>query len=823
VLKNYWEVLFKAAPFGAFLVVAACLALSPHDLSGTWSGSASRYLLGYLCISFAVLGFIRWYFPRKQNLALVFCSGIFLFVAAGFMQVLSVIFVVTSCGCLGLLIKQLLNFDIEQPHFIASTIIGATIYILLFNALISTPVHYQLLYVVIFSLPIIAVLRSCALMQLLSTSAQWQLGRINNELQPAGRKSFFTFILVFTCIAAYILFPTVNSDENSVHLAVWTQFNAKAFFNIAPEIQIWSAAPITLALAHGILSLLSGADAKGALNLLLLLFLLGAISKLLRLLDINRTEKLALVTLFLSTPLLAFAVVGLQTDLFLALMLCTGCALLIDLIESYRITTAIAVIFVGALALSSKLPAVTIAGCLFIGVIYATLKNDAYKNWSHRVWIAIVACLLVGAAVAFLPYIRAYMITGNPVFPLYNAIFKSEFADATNFKDLRWTKGATLASFKGLFFDSESFVEADNNFVGGFQYFLLAPIALATVILLRIKHMGLLLLLSLCYLLPLFFSLQYLRYFFAAMPLLSVLIGLLYLVGKKDGAYRKWLSASLYATTLINFIFLPGICWIFFVSPFSFLSEKNREQAVEIFMPEQQLNREINKMKANPTVLFAINRAWGATLSGQPIYNAWGGKGYRRTLQEWGSVDELRDALKKWHVDFVYWDQKSSYKINDWRKNLIRDLLSTYGKPVIQNGAVIAFTIADSPISYHEIFSYNNFPALDDFRVVGAPQIEGQSIKIGKQDVLSKSINLSAFNSFKYSVEFSCEAVTDSFVAHIDFGNGDVYYKLLNCHEGVVSYTETGLIPVGTRESAVALSVSAEQPIRVHKLSLAGH
>lgn len=137
------------------------------------------------------------------------------------------------------------------------------------------------------------------------------------------------------------------------------------------------------------------------------------------------------------------------------------------------------------------------------------------------------------------------------------------------------------------------------------------------------------------------------------MPLLSVLIGILYRFGKKDGAYRKWLSASFYATTFINFVFFSGICWMFFVSQFSFLSEKNREKAIEMFMPEQQANREINKIKPDATVLFAINRAWGATLSGLPIYNAWRGRRYRKTIQKWGTVDEFRNALKEPNVDFI--------------------------------------------------------------------------------------------------------------------------------------------------------------------------
>jgi hypothetical protein len=823
VTKRYWESLLKAATFAAFFILVTCLSLSSHELSGTWSGSASRYFLGYLSAVVALYGLIRCFLPNRKNLALLVCAITFLFLAAGLFQVVSAIFVLLSCTCLGILIRYFFKFDAGRPYFIASTIIGAAVYILFFNVFLSVPIHYQFVYICIFSLPILLLLRVSALVHLMFRTLQVNFVRANRLLQLVEQRSFIVFLFMFTFVASYILFPTINSDENVVHLSVWAQFSANAFFTISPETQVWSAAPITLALIHGILSQLSGADAKGALNLILLVLLLGAIFRMLKTLGISRSEKLALVTLFLSTPLLTFTLMGLQTDLFLALLLGTACVLLIDLIDHFYISTAMAAILIGSIALSAKLPSIIIAGPVLICVIYAALKSKKYQRWGYGVWLKIIICLGVAAAVAFLPYVRAYLVTGNPVFPLYNEIFKSEFFDVTNFKDRRWTNGATLSSYYGLFFNSEKFIESESNFVGGFQYFLLFPIAIVALIALRIKNMGLLLFLSLCYLLPMFFSLQYLRYFFVAFPLLSVLIGVLYLLGYKSGLYRKWLSAIFYVIAVMNFVFLPGVFWLFSISPFSLVIAEKRTMLVEEFMPEQQLNREINKIKPAATVLFALERPFGATLAGTPIYNSWYANGYRKAIEQWGTADDVRQALNKWDVDFVYWDQKQIYSVSDKQRNAVRELLLIYGKPAIQAGTMVAFTIANSPIDYQNIFAYNEFPSLDGFSLSGAPKVDNGSIIMGNEDQLNKSIDLGSYNYFKYSVEFSCEKEADSFVAHIDFGNGNVYYKLIGCHEGVVSYSEVGLIPVGTKESTVVVSVHTEQSIKVHKLSLVGN
>jgi hypothetical protein len=576
-----------------------------------------------------------------------------------------------------------------------------------------------------------------------------------------------------------------------------------------------------VAVIHGVLSVLSGGDAKGAFNLLLLSLLLGGLFKLLELVYISRTEKLALATLFITTPLVALTLVGLQTDLFLALMLCTAAVLLVDLLEKFRISTAVAAVFVGSLALSVKLPGLTIAGPVLVGVIYAGLQNKFDKGLSPGMWLKIVSCLLIAAALAFLPYVRAYLFTGNPVFPLYNEIFKSEFFDPINFKDLRWDNGATLSSFYGLFFNSTLFLEADNNFVGGFQYFLLAPIGIAASIFLRIKRLYIIIIMSLLYVFPIFLSLQYLRYFFAALPLLSILIASLYLFGKEDGLYRKWLSATLYVIAFVNFVFMPGICWLFFNSPFAFLSAEKKKQAIWEVMPEQQLNHEINKLKRNATVLFAFDRPFGATLAGSPIYNGWYANAYSKAIKNWNTAEDVRNALKIWNIDYVYWDQKKSYSVADTQQNYLREVLITHGKPILQVGSIIAFSIAKPVLAYQEVFSYSKFTSLDSFKVTGGlPQIDMESIKLSKQDMLTTSVDLSAFTHFKYAVEFSCDTATDAFVAHIDWGNGFRYRKLLGCHEGLVSFAETGLIPTTTKEVEVSLSGRTEQSIKVHKLSL---
>lgn len=321
-------------------------------------------------------------------------------------------------------------------------------------------------------------------------------------------KRFYGFLFLLTYIATYSFFPTIGHDENVVHLSVWTQLSNNHFFKIDPVVQIWSAAPNTVALIHGIISLLVHTDAKGSLNIVIFLFISLGVFQLLRNLGIAKNDNLTLCTLLISTPLFAFLLTGLQTDLFIGLMLLVVTISLVSSQDDF-FPYATSALMASALALSAKLPGLLIAAPALIAVIVISIKNNQIKRVSLKTGLII----LIAATLAFWPYTRAYYYTGNPVFPLYNEIFKSSFFEPVNFIDLRWHHGANIASFIGIFFESSKFLEATNNYIGGFQYFLLALISIFFVLFFKVRKFYIIVLIAFCYLIPMFVSLQYIRYF----------------------------------------------------------------------------------------------------------------------------------------------------------------------------------------------------------------------------------------------------------------------------------------------------------------------
>ncbi len=89
----------------------------------------------------------------------------------------------------------------------------------------------------------------------------------------------------------------------------------------------------------------------------------------------------------------------------------------------------------------------------------------------------IVARTLLGSVVFLgviaIPLIHNYLLSGNPLFPFYNGIFKSPHFPAQNFKDLRWAHPLNWRSLYEITFQGTRYVE-NMNLSYGFWNFCLA-------------------------------------------------------------------------------------------------------------------------------------------------------------------------------------------------------------------------------------------------------------------------------------------------------------------------------------------------------------
>ena len=80
----------------------------------------------------------------------------------------------------------------------------------------------------------------------------------------------------------------------------------------------------------------------------------------------------------------------------------------------------------------------------------ASMPAGARMRWLGRMGLGLLP-------VAASSYAYAWWITGNPLFPFYNAVFKSPYYPAENFRDLKWMAGVSWRSLWDLAFRTDAY------------------------------------------------------------------------------------------------------------------------------------------------------------------------------------------------------------------------------------------------------------------------------------------------------------------------------------------------------------------------------
>jgi 4-amino-4-deoxy-L-arabinose transferase-like glycosyltransferase len=161
------------------------------------------------------------------------------------------------------------------------------------------------------------------------------------------------------------------------------------------------------------------------------------------------------------------------------------------------------------------------AGFVFVLV----LPVMAFAMRRELAWVMAGACAFLGIALP--TYLLTWKFTGNPVFPLLNGIFKSPVwpAENTIFNAASFGLPKTLANL-GVFpfrltLDSVRFGEATPRGALGMS---LLVAAFAVIFLPRLgRAAGVLVAVAAVYLVLLFYTMQYARYFVAILPVVAVL------------------------------------------------------------------------------------------------------------------------------------------------------------------------------------------------------------------------------------------------------------------------------------------------------------
>lgn len=487
-----------------------------------------------------------------------------------------------------------------------------------------------------------------------------------SEEGPAARLAAGLFAAAALAAASGAFLPSVNYDDNVFHLRWWTQLASSGRYDFSIENQVWALSPFAANLLHALTSLLAASDARGAVNGILLVLILVDAFRASLLLPLPPYARLLMGALLASTPLLLLATTTLQSEMLLAFAATRAGLALLKQNQTARPISLVEVGASAALLAAAKLPGIVLGGLLLSAWWLSwALSGPTGETVPRRVRYGMVFLGLIGITCAAQAYFFAWLQTGNPVFPLFNAFFRSPLYPPVDFLDTRWTGNGGWSGFVRMFWETSRFLESANG-VAGFQYLILLPFLPLAFLTKSLPRPWWSVALVVAVFAALLFSrMQYARYLLPVMPLASLVLaaaafGASNTTGRLAAAGRASVTVLVVVLTLANLLLAKGVIWYTNRSLFSMLLPEKRAAFASGTVPEQAANGIINTLQGEAARVFYLpQRPYGATLSGQPLYPVWYNPRLQASAASVATAEEAAALLRQFAVSHVVWDTSS--------------------------------------------------------------------------------------------------------------------------------------------------------------------
>jgi len=806
--KKHAQILCALAIGGALAIIITYIIL-PKQISVKLDAV-------FWFISLALPGIVLFFLvPNSAHQYLFVIVFGWLFFGVGLVELCAVFLWLTSAWSLGTLVLQRL-YKIKMFSLIDSTeaiVVGAAIWLAVWGAMLHFAVNYQALHIVLSLLPCLFLAgRFSEIRNEFITSAN----AAQKWMQSIPFWAWVMGLAVVGWVLRWASFPSMGYDDHVQHLRIWTELLTQQRYAFDVSTQIWSVAPFAVDLLHAGLSLMAGSDARSAMNLGLAMLMLLLMAGLLRRWSIPVWAQWLLMVLMATTPMLGNLLLTLQTELMLSVVALAGLRLALDAHGGWRGQHVLGVLACAALCAAIKLPGA------ILGV--ALLASLMWRYWSQRTTSALVEYRLGWSAlwvlvplgfVALHSYVVAWKVTGNPVFPLYNAIFLSPYFDPRNFSDPRWIHGFSLASYARAFFDTSEFFES-GDYTAGWQYLIMLPLAMLAllrpgstnglrIILIPLFGFGLVM----------FAATQYWRYLFPVMPLAGVLLGSLFVQEKR--ALRNTAFLLALACIATNLVFFKRVSWMMNSPASMAFTRDGKEALTSLYAPAAILTEQVNKLAPGSRVLYTHEAPYGATLHGSPLYVTWYQPARSKSFGSVKNFDGLRDLITKEKVDFAILAMPPTSGLQDV---LWREYMAKYGYAEGQANNFLLYKIGDTALQYQKIFELQSSTTKSSEDTGVLIPMTGESVAATMDGKVLAVIPTHRANQARYQVEFNCPSASGYFVAQINWDKGSPYYRLVACEAKTVTFIEAIPIPIGANQGSVYVTARDTSSIQVKNITV---
>jgi hypothetical protein len=534
-------------------------------------------------------------------------------------------------------------------HALVCTVIGLCLWSLTTWTLAHFPVNVAALYAVLWSIPVLANRRGLAFYG--RVLRDWLFDPA--EFRPGVAEVFtgcaaFGFLVIQLAVS---MWPAVGCDTLNIHLKIMGAMDWHRAYDFDPRLNVMGLVPYFSNWLLAPCYLLGGESAAKLSNGLLFVLTAGGCWIVMRRMSSPTWASLA-VAILASTPTCLATIESLFTENAMALSVVALWTAMVCLnrVESWRWHLGLAILL-GYPVLLKPYGALLAAG---EGVVLAMwiLRRDGSRGLlRHAAFMTPVA-----AAVAAPPYLFAWISCGNPLFPFYNAIFRSPFYAPENLVDRRWIGRFGWDVLYRMTFESNLFCEMAPGGLG-LHLLILVPCALLAFLAIRHRVVWSGLVPLVAYGGAMLYLIQYARYLVPVFPL-AVVLGLAAI----ETAARRgvWLRRTAFLTLIalcgVNLVLLPTGAWVLRGLPLeTAFTAKARDEFVRAMSPYRRAVSCINATSEGDCRAAFLDAPFTAELHGTALLGCWSNPTFSGEVRRVASVKDVYTLIDKWRLTHCVW------------------------------------------------------------------------------------------------------------------------------------------------------------------------
>ncbi len=440
----------------------------------------------------------------------------------------------------------------------------------------------------------------------------------------------------------YASYPESHSDALVAHLMIPHQVMVHGHWSFDAANFIFAVMPKGASWLYGAHYLLGGELAVRLANFIMIMLM----SWIIYLKVSSYADRIAaslLVAVFLSTPLTSWLVFVVFEDGLMALFVLSAAVILVNNWKSPNAGVVFIISLLLSAAVATKIQALYLAlpiTLILLGCIICRKAIDIK---------GMVLAFAPVALIAIVPYVTALVITGNPVFPFFNEVFRSPLYPPENFYDGRWAGELTYRFLYDLTFESSRFMEGANGSFG-IGVMVLVPGLIFALIKFRHAPIALLMLIAISFTLLITQFTLYARYLYIIFPLLTISYSLLYMASVKEG----WKIILILIFIIIIVVNVSGTrslnAFYQFILPNPLSSQKVLQPSP---VSERYFNSIINSEYGGASRVLYMVRPYGAMLDGMPLYTSWHNPNLRNAISNVENEIDAVNLIKEWQITHI--------------------------------------------------------------------------------------------------------------------------------------------------------------------------